>query len=381
MIEMIGESGKARETVEEKEPVGGDLEGLDTPALVVDLDVLELNMEKMKRFLAGGTAGLRPHAKTHKTPAIAKLQVEAGAVGITCAKLGEAEALCDGGIRSILIANQVVGKEKIRRLVDLARRCDVTVAVDNLDNVRELEAAAVSAGVTVGAIVEVDVGNHRAGARSAEEAVGLAETLAWSSGLRYRGVMGYEGHAVFVKDLRERQEAAGKAYRILLDLVSKLWDRGLTPEIVSTGGTGTFMFAGRTPGITDIQAGSYIFMDRRYAGVEGMPFEQSLFVLTTVMSRPEPGVYVCDAGTKSMSSEFGPVSTLPGSGLTVRGMSEEHVTLVSDGEHVRGPALGSKLLLVPSHCCTTVNLHDFIYGFRKGKVEVRWEVSARGKSR
>ncbi len=361
---------------------GIDLEELDTPALVVDLDVLQRNIEKMREFLSGGTVGIRPHAKTHKTPAIARLQMEAGAVGITCAKLGEAEALADHGIKDILIANQVVGPEKVRRLAALAGRCNVTVAVDCRANIEELERSAVGAGVMIGAIVEMDVGNHRAGARSIEEAVALAEVLSWSSGLRYRGVMGYEGHAVFIPGLEDRRKEAEKSYRILLDLVSRLMSKGLPPEIVSTAGTGTFMFAGRTPGITDIQAGSYVFMDQRYRSVEGLPFEQSLFVLSTVMSCPEPGVYVCDAGTKSMSSEFGLVGTMPGSGLKVKGMSEEHVTLVSSGEGGgRGPALGSKVLLVPSHCCTTVNLHDFIYGFRKGKVEVRWAIAGRGKSR
>lgn len=361
---------------------GVDLEELDTPVLVVDLDVLERNIERMKEFLSGGTVGIRPHAKTHKTPAIARLQLEAGAVGITCAKLGEAEALADHGIKDILIANQVVGKEKVRRLSKLARRSNVTVAVDCRANIEELNTAAVGSGVTIGAIVEMDVGNHRAGARSIQEAVALAEVLSWSSGLRYRGVMGYEGHAVFIPGLEARRKEAEKAYRTLLDLVSRLTSKGLPPEIVSTAGTGTFMFAGRTPGITDIQAGSYVFMDQRYRSVEGLPFEQSLFVLTTVMSCPEPGVYICDAGTKSMSSEFGLVSTLPGSGLKVKGMSEEHVTLVSTGEEGGGaPTLGSKVLLVPSHCCTTVNLHDFIYGFRKGKLEVRWAIAGRGKSR
>ncbi|HHY34303.1 MAG TPA: DSD1 family PLP-dependent enzyme [Firmicutes bacterium] len=361
---------------------GIDLEELDTPALVVDLDVLERNIEKMREFLSGGTAGIRPHAKTHKTPAIARLQMEAGAVGITCAKLGEAEALVDHGIKDILIANEVVGREKVRRLSELARRASVTVAVDCRANIEELDRSAVKAGVTIGAIVEIDVGNHRAGARSVEEAVALAEVLSWCAGLRYRGVMGYEGHAVFIRGLEDRRKEAEKAYRILLDLVSRLASRGLPPEIVSTAGTGTFMFAGRTPGITDIQAGSYIFMDQRYRCVEGLPFEQSLFVLSTVMSCPEPGVYICDAGTKSMSSEFGLVATLPGYGLQVRGMSEEHVTLVSSGEGGGADlALGSKVLLVPSHCCTTVNLHDFIYGFRKGKVEVCWSIAGRGRSR
>jgi D-serine deaminase-like pyridoxal phosphate-dependent protein len=365
-----------------EEVAGLELEELDTPALVVDLDVLEKNILTMKEFLLGGNAGIRPHAKTHKTPAIAKIQLEAGAVGITCAKLGEAEALAEDGINDILIANEVVGKEKVRRLSELARHCRVTVAVDCRANIEELNRAAVEAGVTIGAIVEMDVGNHRAGARSIQEAVSLAEALSWSAGLRYRGVMGYEGHAVFIPSLEERRREAEKAYRILLDLVSRLISKGLAPEIVSTGGTGTFMFAGRTPGITDIQAGSYIFMDQRYRTVEGLPFEQSLFVLSTVMSCPEPGVYIVDAGTKSMSSEFGLVSALPGSGLRVKGMSEEHVTLVSRDEGASGALnVGSKVLLVPSHCCTTVNLHDFIYGFRGRNVKMRWRVAGRGRSR
>lgn len=371
---------------------------LDTPALVVDLDIMEHNMDHMMRFLLKGTVGIRPHAKSHKTPEIAKMQLERGAVGITCAKLGEAEALVGAGIPDVLIANQVVGKEKLRRLAELALKAKLRVAVDSPQNVKELSEAAVTAGSTVGVLVEVDIGLGRCGVREPSQAVELARMAVELPGVRYDGIMGYEGHCVFIESFEERESKAREAYTKLESFVWSLSREGLKPQIVSSAGTGTYMFAGRNPLITDIQAGSYIFMDMRYGSIQGVDFQQSLAVLSTVVSAPEPGLFVCDAGLKSMTAEFGPVGVLPSSGLTVVGMSEEHVKLrqsenrssevkpflkMLDDKY--GSSCGSnlkpgdKVLLIPSHCCTTVNLHDKIYPVREGMLVDTWRISARGR--
>jgi len=389
-------------TSEEKERldhlIGKPLEEIDTPALVVDVHIMEENMDKMMEFLRQGTVGIRPHAKTHKTPPIARMQMERGAVGITCAKLGEAEVLADGGIRDILIANQIVGESKLKRAAILAGKTDLKVAVDSTQNVKDLSKVAAEAKNTIGIVVEVEVGNNRSGVRDAEEAIAIADLASKLPFLRYRGIMAYEGHAVFIKELEKRKKVAEESYARLLRVRDALAEAGYPPQIVSSGGTGTYLLAGRTEGITDIQAGSYIFMDTRYAGVQGVGFKQSLTVLSTIVSHPEKGLYICDAGIKSMSEEFGPVSPLPSYGLKVVGMSEEHVRLApaeADPAHISHSCIdldrkyaqgilrplrsGSKIHLIPSHCCTTVNLHDLIYAVRNGVVENVWRVAGRGR--
>ncbi|MGI6631730.1 MAG: DSD1 family PLP-dependent enzyme [Bacillota bacterium] len=372
---------------------------LETPALMVDLDIMEANMDKMMRFLeeSGAGVGIRPHAKSHKTPQIAKMQMEKGALGICCAKLGEAEAMADGGVTDILIANQTIGKNKVKRLAALSRKTDLKAAVDSRDNLMDISGESSAIGGRVGIVVEVDVGLHRGGVRTHAEAVELARMASTLPGVWYAGLMGYEGHAVFIPDFEEREAAANRSYDILLgyrDAVKK--EAGLDSGIVSAAGSGTFMFGGKRKGLTDVEAGSYIFMDVRYGNTAGVDFKNSLAVVTTIASHPEPGLYVCDAGIKSMTEEFGLVSTLPSYGLSVLHMSEEHVTLGPCDNPARMPGLAEldekyaktapkclgvedKILLIPSHCCTTVNLHDVIYAVRSGVVEDVWRVTGRGK--
>ena len=307
--------------------IGKPVEAIETPALLVEKDIMESNMDKMMSFLRPGTVGLRPHTKTHKTPDIARIQMEKGAVGITCAKLGEAEVLAQGGICEILVANQVIGKHKCQRAASLAENINLIVAVDQKDNVIEMSEAACENKSIIGVLIEVDVGLGRSGVRTEAQAVELAKLICSLPGVRYDGIMGYEGHCVFIEKLEERKKEAEKAYARLFEFVHALKQAGFSPDIVSTGGTGTFLFGGRKEGVTDIQAGSYIFMDNRYMNVEGIEFSQSLSVLSTIVSHPEPGIYVCDAGLKSMSQEFGLVSALPGYNMQVVSMSEEHVKL------------------------------------------------------
>jgi D-serine deaminase-like pyridoxal phosphate-dependent protein len=377
--------------------IGKTVNEIETPALIVDLDIMERNMDKMMRFLSKGTVGIRPHAKTHKTPPIARMQVEKGAIGITCATIGEAEVLVDGGIKDVLVTNRIVGTGKVRRATSLAKKATLRVSVDSMENVKELALAAQDQGVIIGIVVEVDIGNKRSGVRTEDEAVDIARFAELSSNLRYDGIMGYEGHCVFINDLAEREKCARLAYERLFFYKEALASKGLPPSIVTAGGTGSYLFAGSTEGITDIQAGSYVFMDTRYAGVEGIDFEQSLTVISTIVSHPEEDLYICDAGLKSMSKEFGLVTALPSYGLEVMSMSEEYVRLAPkedselsaphymvdlDSKYASGTCLGigRKIHLVPSHCCTTVNLHDFVYGIRKGIVKSIWCVAGRGRS-
>lgn len=378
--------------------LGRDIHEIETPALLVDLDIMERNMDRMTAFLKDGPVGIRPHFKSHKTNPIALAQIQKGAIGMTCAKLGEAEALADGGITDILIANQIVEPSKIARAAMLSKKVDLKVAVDSPDNLALLSQASEACEGSLGVVIEVEVGNNRAGVRTAEEALYLARMAASLPGIRYCGIMGYEGNCVFIQDMEERRREARKAYDKLLEVRETLTKAGLVPEIVSSGGTGTYMLAGRTEWITDIQAGSYIFMDTRYATIEGVDFEQSLTVLSTITSHPQPDLWVCDAGLKTVSREFGPAGILPSYGLKVSGISEEHVKLVpaDPEESARSPHIaaldatyavgtgklrvGDKVHLVPSHCCTTVNLHDVIYGVRGGRVSSVWTIVGRGRS-
>jgi D-serine deaminase-like pyridoxal phosphate-dependent protein len=376
--------------------IGKTVFDIETPALVVDLDIMEANMDKMMQFLKKGSVGIRPHAKTHKTPQIALEQIEKGALGICCAKVGEAEAMVDGGVGDILITSQIVGSDKIKRVARLSTRIDLKVAVDSVENVRDLSAAAQCVGGNIGIVIECEVGNNRCGIRRVEDALEIARLTSTLPGLRFCGIMGYEGHCVFMPDLEQRKTAANKAYDRLLSIKDLLLRDGFECEIVSTGGTGTYLFAGCRNGITDIEAGSYIFMDGRYGSTPGIDFKQSLTVISSIVSHPTEDLWVCDAGLKSMTREFGLVSLPPGYGLKVLHMSEEHTKLVPTDEaccttisselsrkyvnqSLKSLKVGDKVFLVPSHCCTTVNLHDVLYAVRGGIVEDIWAITGRGR--
>lgn len=358
--------------------VGRPVEEVSTPALLLDVDVLESNIAEMARFLSGKEAHLRPHVKTHKCAVIAHKQLAAGARGITCAKLGEAEVMAASGIRDILIANQVIGRDKIDRLVGLTRHSEVIVAVDTDENARDLSDACVQRGTKLNVIVEVDVGLGRCGTRSPEEAVRLAHLLEKLPGLRFRGVMGYEGHTVFIVDAEERRRAGQEANARLVEVRDLIQQSGLPVEIVSAGGTGTFSIAGTYPGITEIQAGSYAIMDARYQSVQGLDFQPALTVLTTIISKPSPDRLVADAGVKCVSSDFGLPQPVGPSGATVFHLSEEYAEIEAQGEAQR-LKVGDKIRLLPTHCCTTINQHDYYVGVRRGMVEAVWEISARGR--
>ena len=313
---------------------GKNVNEIETPALVIDFDVLKDNIEKMSRFLKLTSCSLRPHFKTHKSVIIARLQMQAGAIGITCAKLGEAEELVNSGIDNILIANQVVDPQKLKRLAGLARYSTITVAVDSLRNVEDLSSAAVSMNSIIGVLIEADSGMGRCGVRTHEEAVSLAEKISVSPGLILKGIMGYEGHCVWVEDYEEREKMATAAIRILLGYRECLESRGFEIGIVSCAGTGTYNISSLIPGVTEIQAGSYVFMDAVYKSIENMDFRNALHLVATITSLPQCGTAIIDSGMKSLSTDNGLAKVIGLDGVELIKLSEEHGTLSVEPEEI-----------------------------------------------
>ena len=356
--------------------IGMPVEQIPTPALVVDVEKLDRNLATMADYLARVKTNIRPHAKTHKTPAIGHKQMRAGAIGLCCATVGEAEVMVYSGIPEVMIANEIVDPLSVRRAVNLARQARVLMIVDDPENVRNIGAAARQYGAMVDVLVDLDVGQGRCGARSLEALVELAREVERTKGIRLRGVFGYEGHVQFIPDRQERTAKGQDANGRLVRAAKELSGLGMNIEIVSGAGTGTYDIAGEFPGITEIQAGSYIFMDGTYQKL-GLPFEQSLTVMATVVSRPSADIAIFDVGLKGISPErFNPSVRGCGAGaIEVKSLSEEHsVTRLSDAAD---PRPGDKMHFIPSHCCTTVNLYDSMFVVRQGRVEAIWPVAAR----
>jgi D-serine deaminase-like pyridoxal phosphate-dependent protein len=354
-----------------EESLGKPVDNLLTPALLLRRDALERNLERMKSLVTGPTR-LRPHAKTHKSAQIASLQVQSGAIGITTATVWEALSLASAGIGDILIANEVVGAEKIRCLSEAARNARITVAVDNPANARDLSDSARCADVELGVVVDVDVGLGRCGVRSLHEGVALAKQIAELPGLLLRGVMGFEGHCTFEPDPKRRSRFAREAMSRLLQVADALEAHGQTVDVVSAGGTGTYDSTGSNPRVTEIQVGSYAFMDTSHAAI--VPgFDYALTVLSTVVSR-HGNTVVLDAGKKSLGLDDPPPSVV-GHAAAVRYVAEEHTVLDFDSEV---PALGASLELVPGYCPVTVNLHDLYLVVDDGVVVDAWPILARG---
>jgi D-serine deaminase-like pyridoxal phosphate-dependent protein len=350
---------------------------LDTPALCLDIVAVESNIRRMADLFKGTPVRLRPHSKTHKSPILALKQIEAGAIGITCAKLGEAEVMAQAGIRDILIANEIVSEIKIARLVNLAAYTNVIVAIENADNAAALSAAAQAKGLRLNCIIEVEIGMNRCGTLPGDDTLALARTITALPGLRFRGIMGYEGHTVMVPNFDERKQKASSDVAKLVATADLLRQNGIPVEIVSSGGTGTHEITGHIPGVTELQSGSYITMDAQYREGVGIKFDYALTVLCTVVSSRDGDHAIIDAGLKTMTRDFGLPIVLNPAGWEVTGLSEEHGYL----HRTDGPALkmGDKVEIVPNHGCTTINLHDNYHVIRDGRLEAIWPVAARGK--
>jgi D-serine deaminase-like pyridoxal phosphate-dependent protein len=351
---------------------------IDTPALLLDLDAFERNLSIMARFFADRPTSLRPHAKTHKCPQVALRQLEAGAIGITCAKVGEAEVMAEAGVQDILIANEVVGGLKIDRLTDLAGRCEMMVAVDDIANVQELSLACQAKQVTLRVLVEVDIGMHRCGVQPGADALHLAQQVADAPRLQLAGLMGYEGHLVQIADPQERFTRVREALVPLQETRELLETNGLPVQIVSGGGTGTYDVSGAHPPMTEIEAGSYVYMDSTYLKIRP-EFEPSLTVLTSVISRPVPERIVTDAGRKAIAFDFGYPQPFDTPGVQTRSLSEEHGVLETADPDAVPLRPGDKIRVLPSHCCTTVNLHDTLYVVQNDTLVDLWSIAARGR--
>ena len=359
--------------------VGQPVQHLDTPSLLVDLDAMERNIARAAGIFRKAGVSWRPHTKGQKVPAIAHMEVAAGAIGITCAKLGEAEVMVAAGIKNVLIANQVVGPQKVTRLANLCRRAEVIVAVDSVENVRELDAAGRRKDLCIPVVVELDTGMGRCGVQPGEPGLALARKVDESVGLRYMGLMSWEGHVRQFRRAEERGAACEKAVRQLTGTAELCHRAGLNVEVVSCGGTGTHAISAGIAGVTEIQAGGIIFNDEYYAGL-GLDHDFALTVLSTVVSRPTPTRIVTDVGRKTMSSDTAVPRPLGIPGAKAVKLSAEH-GLIELEEPSRTPRVGDKVTWIVGYGDTTVCLHDEMAGVRDGIVEVVWPILARGKLR
>lgn len=363
--------------------VGMRLEEVDTPALLIDLDAFERNIAKMAGFVKEAGVAIRPHAKTHKSPMIALKQIAAGASGQCCQKVGEAEVLVHGGVRDVLVSNQIVGTSKLARLAALSKHAKVAVCADNADNVADIDAAAGAAGTTLEVLVEVDLGMQRCGVTPGAPAADLAKKIDAAPNLTFGGLQVYHGSAQHVRGFTERKAVIAKAGEMVSESVRALAAAGLQCRLVTGAGTGTFQFEAGSGVWNELQAGSYIFMDADYGrnlAEDGEPvstFEHSLFVYATVMSRPTADRAILDCGHKAASIDAGLPVVADFADITYAGASDEH------GKCLMGAAapnlkLGQKIRLIPGHCDPTVNLHDWYVGYRGEVVECLWPVAARG---
>jgi 3-hydroxy-D-aspartate aldolase len=361
--------------------VGTPLEELDTPSLILDLDAFDRNLQRLPDSLAGRRIAVRPHAKSHKCPQIALRQIALGAVGVCCQKVSEAEAMVQGGVRDVLVANEVVGTAKIRRAAALARHARIAVCADDAGNVAALDAAAREFGVTLDVLVEVNVGANRCGVEPGGPALTLARQISACANLRFAGLQAYQGAAQHLRKVEERRAAIDAAVAKIKKTTELLAQSGIACEKVTGAGTGTYLFETVSGVYQEIQPGSYIFMDVDYGKNEwtesGIPrFEQSLFVWTTVMSRPSAERAIVDAGLKASSVDSGMPRVAANDGVEYIKASDEHGVLQLNG--ARGYAVGGKLKLIPGHCDPTVNLYDYYACVRNGRVEAVWPITARG---
>ncbi len=353
---------------------GQPLDALDTPALLIDLDVLDANHQRMRDACGRNGKALRVHFKSLKCGGLARYLLERGARTFLCAKLNEAEVLVEAGIADVFVANQVIGPTKLARLARLARRAKMRVAVDDAENVAEMGKAARAEGVTLEVLVEVDVGMGRCGVPPGEPALALARKVAAEEGLRFVGLQGYDGHLQMLPPGEEKQGKCVSGLDQLATTRALIESAGLPVEVVTGAGTGTWAFAAEHPALTELQPGSFLLMDAAYHAVRP-EFGCSLSILATVLSR-RPGWYVLDAGSKAISQDFGKPAIKGRAEERVVKLAEEHAKVEDEGA---GPRLGERREVLPAHCCATMNLHRQVVAVRGGRVVAVWPVEASGR--
>jgi D-serine deaminase-like pyridoxal phosphate-dependent protein len=352
-------------------PPGTSVNDLPTPALLADLDTVEQNLARMAGFFRDKPARLRPHFKAHQSVALAHKQIQAGAIGLTCARLEQAEMLLDEGFENILVANEIAGKAMLQRFAELSRRAPVIVAVDNALIVAQLAAIAGDRAHELNVVVDLDVRLGRCGVQPGDEAVSLTK-IVLSRGLRFRGLMGYEGH-VHLPDGPEKRRIASNALQLLIDTKCLLEKESIPVEIVTCGGTSDFSEAGTFQGVTEVQAGSYLLMDTWYAPCAS-DFKPALTVLATVISKRPGKTVVADAGIKAVSIGNGLPQLKEMAGLTVKTLHIEHILM-----DIQDPSIpidvGDRIEICVSSLDPTLSLHDCIYGVRNGKVEEVFQIA------
>ncbi|MCI0897740.1 MAG: alanine racemase [Chloroflexi bacterium] len=354
---------------------GTPMEDLDTPCLVIDMDDLDHNMDVIADTYEGRSAKLRGHAKNHKTPAIAHRQIRRGGTvgGVCAAKVSEAEVMVHGGIPSVFITSEIVASMKIDRLCSLAGQAEMLVACDQAANARDLSKAASARGVELGVVIELETGLRRCGVREIDAGVALAKEIVSLPGLRFRGVMSHQ----VIPDMPDREDRAVEAARTIkgvIDLKDAIESEGIQIDIVSTGETWSYDVAAEIPGVTEIQGGSYLMMETHYSYMT--EFHYAGKILTTIISAPRPGVAIGDAGIRAISSISGMPEVFDRPGVTVESMDSDHAVFkVEPGASLK---IGDQVLLIPAQQDAMVSRWDRFIGLRKGKVEVVWDILARG---
>jgi D-serine deaminase-like pyridoxal phosphate-dependent protein len=361
---------------------------LDTPSLCVDLDALESNIAKMQSTTSQNGIASRPHAKTHKCPTIAHMQLDSGSVGICAAKISEAEAMYQHGINEILMTTTNVTTTKIRRAMTLRQSCQEFIqATDSPSNARLLSEAAQAMGIVADVVVDVDPGGHRTGITAGTPALELAQLIDQLPGLRLRGLLCYDGGSQHVKGFEKRKNQTLERLVAATNTYEQFQASGLTTEIFSGGGTGTYNIDHQTRGLTDIQVGSYVFMDAQYLGIGGedniehfTDFEPALTILTTVLNDQYAGRCTTDAGAKACTINR-PWAIIKGeSGISYSSGSDEFGTVRYEENASRTYKVAEKIELIVSHCDPVVNLYDHMYAIRNNQVEAIWPIAARGMS-
>lgn len=361
---------------------GDPLSAIDTPALLLELDAFEHNLDRMQAAATAAGVALRPHAKAHKCPAIALAQLQRGAAGICCQKVSEALPFVQAGVRDIHISNEIAGPTKAALLAQLARHARLSVCVDHVQQIEALAAATRAAGSRLDVLVEINVGQNRCGVDDADAVLRLLEALVPHPQLRFAGLQAYQGSIQHLRGHGERRAAAALAAERTGQVIAALAAAGQRCDLVTGGGTGSVEFDLASGVYTEVQPGSYVFMDGDYgrnAYAGALRFEHSLFLASTVMSVGDGTRLVLDAGLKSLATDSGLPAVWGQAQLHYVAANDEHGVLRCDGP--AQPALGSQLLLVPGHCDPTLNLHEQLVAVRAGRVEALWPIAARGLSR
>ncbi|EUC38944.1 hypothetical protein COCCADRAFT_371 [Bipolaris zeicola 26-R-13] len=362
--------------------IGDPIASLDTPSMIVDLDIMESNLQTLMSQLLPTGVSIRPHLKTSKSSIVAQKMVAAGAKGGCVAKLSEAEVMCSKGFSDLLITCEVVGAAKVARLVELLEKYpEVRIVVDSVQGAAAIDDALAERGFKgkeVKTLVDLDVGLHRTGVQPGVPAKELAAFVAQTRHLELIGVQGYEGHLQHVYGLEERKELCLESMKVLVETAEAFRKEGHKIDVVTTGGTGTAEFCARVPGITEVQPGSFLFMDTDYRNaVGGHHFKQSLTILSTVLSKQGPNVITIDAGLKSLTTDSG-LAECKTQGYEYGVLGDEHGSLKWEEGKASELRIGDRVEMIPSHIDPTVNLHDVYYAHRKGVIEEIWPVDTRG---